>query len=148
MRRDDISIINRNAHQEVPLYINTQPRRSVHQDEYQIKRGSRKHRIKGFSVGERKLTSIRRRFLSISLDLHSAGDSGVGLATGQVSHVDEGIVECGEDVAHTESVLGLFSGSSGGRSVVSDLFFFSTFFTFGVCCLLLLCLGLLHNHKR
>jgi hypothetical protein len=52
--------------------------------------------------------------------------------------VDEGIVECGEDVADTESVLGLFSGSSGGRSVVSDLFFFSAFFTFSAFGVLLL----------
>jgi hypothetical protein len=55
--------------------------------------------------------------------------------------VDEGIVECGEDVADTESVFGLFSGTSGGGAVVSDLFFFSTFFTFGAFgVLLFLCL--------
>ena len=88
-----------------------------------------------------RLTSIGRRLLSVGLDLHSTGDSGVGLTSGQVSNVDEGIVEGGEDVADTESVLGLLSGSNSGRSVVSDLLFFSAFFalsSFG--CLLLLCL--------
>jgi hypothetical protein len=55
--------------------------------------------------------------------------------------VDEGIVECGEDVTDTESVLGLFSSTSGGGTVVSDLFFFSSFFTIGAFGgLLFLCL--------
>ena len=58
------------------------------------------------------LTSIGRGLLSVSLDLHTTGDSSVGLAAGQVSHVDEGIVECGQDVADTESVLGHHPSSS------------------------------------
>jgi hypothetical protein len=45
--------------------------------------------------------------------------------------VDEGIVECGQDVADTENVFGLLAGAGGGGSVVSDLFFLaSAFFTF------------------
>jgi len=52
--------------------------------------------------------------------------------------VDEGIVECGQDVADTECVLGLFSGSSNGRSVVSDLLFLSAFFAFSALSTLLL----------
>jgi hypothetical protein len=52
--------------------------------------------------------------------------------------VDEGIVECGQDVADTEGVLGLLSGSSNGRSVVSDLLFFSAFFAFSALGTLLL----------
>jgi hypothetical protein len=79
----------------------------------------------------RSLTSIRRGLLSVSLDLHATSDSGVGLTAGQVSHVDEGIVECGQDVADTEDVLSLLAGSCGRRSVVSDLLFLaSAFFTF------------------
>lgn len=77
------------------------------------------------------LTSIGGGFLSISLDLHSTGDSSVGLTAGQVGHVDEGIVECGQDVADTKDVLGLLASTSGRRSVVSDfLFLSSAFFTF------------------
>ena len=79
----------------------------------------------------RSLTSIGRGLLSVSLDLHATGNSGVGLTAGQVSHVDEGIVECGQDVADTEDVLSLLAGSSSRRSVVSDLLFLSSaFFTF------------------
>jgi hypothetical protein len=44
--------------------------------------------------------------------------------------VDEGIVECGEDVADTENVLSLLASTSGRRSVVDHLLFFSTFFAF------------------
>jgi hypothetical protein len=45
--------------------------------------------------------------------------------------VDEGIVECGQDVADTENVFGLFAGSCSRRSVVSDLLFLSSaLFTF------------------
>jgi hypothetical protein len=45
--------------------------------------------------------------------------------------VDEGIVECGQDVADTEDVLGLLAGSGSRRSVVNDLLFLSSaFFTF------------------
>ena len=45
--------------------------------------------------------------------------------------MDEGIVECGQDVADTENVLSLLAGSSGRRSVVSDLLFLgSALFTF------------------
>jgi hypothetical protein len=42
--------------------------------------------------------------------------------------VDEGIVECGQDVADTKNVFGLFSSTSCRRSVVSDLLFFSSTF--------------------
>jgi hypothetical protein len=57
--------------------------------------------------------------------------------------VDEGIVECGQDVADTKDVLSLLASSSSRRAVVSDLLFLSTaFFTFGasICTLLLLSL--------
>jgi hypothetical protein len=55
--------------------------------------------------------------------------------------VDEGIVECGEDVANTESVLGLLSSTNGGGSVVSNLLFLSAFFALSAFSgLLLLCL--------
>ena len=64
--------------------------------------------------------------------------------------MDEGIVECGQDVADTKDVLSLFTGTSGRRSVVSDLLFLgSTFFTFGTSLgttLLLLSLRL-HNQR-
>ena len=64
--------------------------------------------------------------------------------------MNEGIVECGKDVADTKSVFGLFSGANSGGSVVSDLLFLgSTFFTFGTSLgttLLLLSLRL-HNQR-
>jgi len=44
--------------------------------------------------------------------------------------VDEGVVECSQDVADTKCVFGLFSSSSNGRSVISDLLLFNSFFTF------------------
>ena len=74
------------------------------------------------SLGETILTSVRRRLFSVSLDLHAAGDAGVGLSPRKVSHVDEGVVEGGEDVTDAEDVLGLLSSADHGGSVVSDLF--------------------------
>ena len=56
--------------------------------------------------------------------------------------MDEGIVECGQDVADTEDVIGLLAGSSSRRSVVSDLLFFSAFFAFGTLGTTLLLLSL------
>ena len=87
------------------------------------------------------MISLIANLVTVSLDLHSTGDSGVGLTARQVSHVDEGIVECGEDVANTESVLGLLSSTNGGGSVVSNLLFLSAFFALSAFSgLLLLCL--------
>lgn len=65
--------------------------------------------------------------------------------------MDEGIVECGQDVADTKDVLSLLASSSSRRAVVSDLLFLSSaFFTFGTfsrSTLLLLSLRL-HTIKR
>jgi len=43
--------------------------------------------------------------------------------------VDEGVVEGGEDVADSEGVLGLLAGAGNRGTVVSDLLFFTAFFT-------------------
>ncbi len=64
--------------------------------------------------------SVGRRLLSVSLDHHTAGDPGVGLSAGVVGHVEEGVVEGGEDVAHGEDVVAL---GDGGRAVVNFLIF-------------------------
>lgn len=69
------------------------------------------------------LTSVGRGLLSIGLDLHTSGDTGVSFTTGQISHVDESVVESSLDVADTEDVVGLFASSGGGGSVVDNLFF-------------------------
>merc|ERR1719350_1193713 len=46
-------------------------------------------------------------FVPVSLDLHASGDTGDGLATGQISHVNESVVEGSEDVGNTEHQLAL-----------------------------------------
>lgn len=54
--------------------------------------------------------------------------------------MDERVVEGSEDVADAKDIFGLSSTCSGG-SVVSDLLFFSSFFTLSaLACLLLLSL--------
>jgi hypothetical protein len=58
--------------------------------------------------------------------------------------MDEGIVECCEDVAHTEIVLGLFAGTHNGGSVIDNLLFLnlSLLFTFSTFSALLAFLSL------
>lgn len=70
----------------------------------------------------RFLTSIWGGLFSISLDLHSTGDSAVGFSTRQISHVEEGVVEGGEQMHHTE-VVGLGGGASLRWSEVGHLLF-------------------------
>ena len=43
---------------------------------------------------------VGRGLVPVGLDLHAAGDAAEGLAAGEVGHVDEGVVEGGEDVRH------------------------------------------------
>lgn len=77
---------------------------------------------------------------SVSLNLHTTGDTGVGFTAGEISDVDESVVEGGLDVADTEDVFGLLGGTNLGGTVVGDLFLLC-FGSFGRD-LLLLCLGL------
>ena len=48
------------------------------------------------------LTSIWRRFFSIGLNLHTTGDSAVGFSTGEISDVDESVVEGSKEMDNTE----------------------------------------------
>ena len=55
--------------------------------------------------GIRLFTSIRRRLFSVSLDLHTTGNSNEGFSSGEIGNVDESIVPGGHDVADTEDEL-------------------------------------------
>lgn len=70
-------------------------------------------------------SSVGRRFFSVSLDLHTTGDAGVGFTAGEIGNVDEGVVLGGLDVADTEGVLVSTGGAADlGWSVVGlDLLF-------------------------
>ena len=48
--------------------------------------------------------------------------------------MDEGVVEGGQDVAHSKHIFGLFASTDDGGSVVGDLLFlgFTALFSFGV----------------
>ena len=70
------------------------------------------------------LTSIGGGFLSISLDLHSTGDSAVSFTAGEIGHMEESVVESGLDVADTEVQLILVLVLRAGGSVVDNLVFF------------------------
>lgn len=48
--------------------------------------------------------------VTVGLDLHTTSDTGNGLAAGQISHVDEGVVERGEDAGNAD-----LGGISDGR---------------------------------
>lgn len=51
-----------------------------------------------------KHRSVRRRLVSVGLNLHSSSDSDDSLSSRQVSDVDEGVVETREDVSSSESL--------------------------------------------
>jgi hypothetical protein len=71
--------------------------------------------------------SIRRRFITISLDLHTTSDTRDGFTTGKIGDVNKGIVERSKDVGNTENEftftnLGaksdLFNNLGGGNLLV------------------------------
>lgn len=53
--------------------------------------------------------SVRRRLVSIGLDLHSTGDSGDGFFTREIGNVDESIVEGGEDLRVWQGIIRVMS---------------------------------------
>lgn len=68
------------------------------------------------------LTSVGRRLFSISLNLHTTGDTAVGFATGQISDVDVRVVEGGEEMDNTEVVTSGALGVLSRAEVVNLLF--------------------------
>lgn len=52
---------------------------------------------------------VRGRLVAVGLDLHAAGDTGDGFAARQISDVDEGVVEGGEDAGNAEDELALLN---------------------------------------
>ena len=69
------------------------------------------------------LTSVRGGLLTIGLDLHATGDTRVGFTAGQISNVNESIVERSLDVADAENVLGVLAGLGLRGTVVDHLLF-------------------------
>ena len=68
-------------------------------------------------------SSVGGGLLSVSLDFHTTGDTGVGFTAGEISNVDEGVVLGGLNVANTELVGRGVSSDSLGWSVVGNLGF-------------------------
>jgi len=50
-------------------------------------------------------SGVGRSLITIGLHLHASGDTGDGLTAGQIRNVDEGVVEAGVDVGHSEDDL-------------------------------------------
>ena len=75
------------------------------------------------NINSSKHRSIWTGLLSIGLDLHAPRDPGVGLSPRQVRHVDEGVVERGQDVTHAEHVLVLLACHLRWTVVIYLLFF-------------------------
>jgi hypothetical protein len=48
---------------------------------------------------------IRRRFITIGLDLHTTSNTGDGFTAREIGDVNKGIVEGGKDVSNTENEL-------------------------------------------
>jgi hypothetical protein len=46
---------------------------------------------------------VRRRFITISLDLHTTSNTGDGFTTREIGHMDKSVVEGGKDVGNTEN---------------------------------------------
>lgn len=59
-------------------------------------------------VLRRQHCSIWRRFVAVGFDAHPAGDADNSLATGEIGHVDKGVVVGREDVCDAEDVLSVF----------------------------------------
>merc|ERR1740130_229150 len=72
-----------------------------------------------------KHCSVRGGFFSISLNLHSTGDSAVGFSTGEIGDVNESVVESGEEMNNTEVVD--FSSGTGLWWTEIGLFLFLDF---------------------
>ena len=70
-----------------------------------------------------KHSGVGGGLFSVSLDLHTTGDTGVSFTAGEIGDVNEGVVEVSLQVAHTEDVLGLLGLTHLGGTVVSDLGF-------------------------
>ena len=51
--------------------------------------------------------------LSVLLDLHTAGDPAEGLSSGEVGHVNDGVIRGSVDVADGEEVVALSDGRAG-----------------------------------
>lgn len=76
-----------------------------------------------------KHSSVRAGLVTIGLDLHSSGDTGDGLSSGEIGHVHEGIVEGSENVSDTEGVLPV---RNFGAILLFDLFGGNFFFVIGL----------------
>lgn len=61
--------------------------------------------------------SVRSVLVSISLDLHTTSDSGNGLTAGEISDVDESIVEGCKDSGNAENELSLSGLGTEGNVV-------------------------------
>ena len=84
-----------------------------------------------------KHSGVGGGLFSVSLDLHTTGDTGVGFTAGEIGDVNEGVVEVSLQVANTEDVLRLLGLTELGGTVVGNTFFLG--FTVGE--LFLLSLG-------
>lgn len=82
-------------------------------------------------------SSVGGGFFSVSLDLHTTGNAGVGFTAGEIGNVDEGVVLGRLDVADTEGVgVGAGTTTDLGGSVVGDSLLF---LGFGILSFLSLC---------
>lgn len=48
--------------------------------------------------------SVWRGLVSVGLNLHTAGDTGDGFLAGEIGHMDESVVERGEDTSNTKDL--------------------------------------------
>lgn len=48
-------------------------------------------------------SGVGRSLITIGLHLHASGNAGNGFPSGQIRHMDEGVVEAGKDVCHSEN---------------------------------------------
>lgn len=67
--------------------------------------------------------SVGGGLVTVSLDLHTTGDTGDGFTAGQIGDVDEGVVEGGEDTSNAEDELACCAIVS--KSVVNFAIFFT-----------------------
>lgn len=59
-----------------------------------------------------KHSSVRRGFVSVGLDLHSSGDSDKSFPSGQVSDVNECVIEGGKQVSNSEDFFSVLDAET------------------------------------
>jgi hypothetical protein len=87
-----------------------------------VKSGYSKFLAPGSNILGGKHGSIGRRFITISLHLHSSGNTNKSFTSRKISYVHKCVVEGSKDVAYGENILTLSNFKTSNSSCVYSCF--------------------------